>query len=55
MSIPIFDKKGINRGGEGLVVISPLLAGVDGGVGNFQKLKKLVAGFVTPPNSTYLQ
>jgi hypothetical protein len=45
----------LRRGGERQVVISPLLAGGDGGVGNFQKLKKVAAAFVTPPNSTYLQ
>jgi hypothetical protein len=48
-------KKGIMRGGERQVVISPLLAGVDGGVHNFRKLKKVAAACVILPNSTYKQ
>ncbi len=46
MFIPISDnnyKKGIKRGGERKVVISPLLAGGDDGVGDFQKLKGTVS------------
>jgi len=52
MSIPTFGtnyKKGLKRGGEGQVVISPLLAGRDGGAGSLRKLKKVAAACVILP------